>query len=69
MTYVGQLSLLRRLSDSPIPSENFLYADIRKGVLGPDQLGPVIPDEYTELYGLFGLLILLRMSVALRTGW
>jgi len=45
MTHVGQLSLLRRVADSPIPSENFLYADISKGVLGQDQLEPVAPDK------------------------
>jgi hypothetical protein len=45
MTHIGQLSMLRRLAGSPIPSENFLYADIRKGVLGPDQPEPVAPDE------------------------
>jgi len=45
MTHIGQLSLLRRIADSPISSENFLYADIRKGVLGPNQPKPVAPDE------------------------
>jgi len=45
MAHVGQLLMLRRLADSPVPSENFLYADIRKGVVGPDQPEPVAPDE------------------------
>jgi hypothetical protein len=45
MAHVGQLLLLRRLADSPVPSENFIYADMRKGVVGPDQPEPVAPDE------------------------
>jgi len=45
MAHVGQLLMLRRLADSPVPAENFLYADIRKGVVGPDQPEPVAPDE------------------------
>lgn len=44
MTHVGQLSMLRRMVDSPIPSENFIFADIRKGEVGPDQPDPVAPD-------------------------
>ena len=45
MAHVGQLLMLRRLAGSPIPSENFIYADIRKGRVGPDQPRPVAPDE------------------------
>ncbi|MFQ5822355.1 MAG: hypothetical protein ACE5I5_20465 [Candidatus Heimdallarchaeota archaeon] len=45
MTHIGQLCLLRRLADSPIPSENFIFADIKKGQVGPDQPQPVAPDE------------------------
>jgi len=45
MAHVGQLLMLRRMADSPVPSENFIYADIRKGVVGPDQPDPVAPDE------------------------
>ncbi len=37
MTHIGQLSMLRRMVDSPIPSENFIFADIRKGEVGPRQ--------------------------------
>lgn len=44
MTHVGQLCMLRRLADSPIPSENFIFADIKKGQVGPDQPPPVAPD-------------------------
>ena len=45
MAHVGQLLMLRRLAGSPVPSENFIYADIRAGVVGPDQPDPVAPDE------------------------
>ncbi len=45
MAHVGQLLMLRRLADSPVPAENFIFADIRKGKLGPDQPAPVAPDE------------------------
>ena len=45
MAHTGQLLLLRRLADSPVPSENFIYADIRKGVVGPGQPDPIAPDE------------------------
>ena len=45
MAHIGQLLMLRRMADSPIPSENFIYADIRKGEVGPDQPNPVAPDE------------------------
>lgn len=45
MTHIGQLLMLRRIAGSPVPSENFIYADIRKGEVGPDQPDPVAPDE------------------------
>ncbi|MFX1606767.1 MAG: hypothetical protein ACFFDD_12810 [Promethearchaeota archaeon] len=45
MAHIGQLLMLRRLSGSPVPSENFIFADIAKGVVGPDQPEPVSPDE------------------------
>ena len=45
MAHIGQLLMLRRLADAPIPSENFIYADIRKGVVGPNQPEPVAPDK------------------------
>ena len=45
MTHIGQLLMLRRIANSPVPSENFVYADIRKGQVGPDQPDPVAPDE------------------------
>ena len=39
MTHAGQLALLRRLSGSPVPPENFIVARI-----SPDNLGPLQPD-------------------------
>jgi hypothetical protein len=45
MAHVGQLLMLRRLAGSPVPSENFIYADIKRGILGPDQPDAVAPDE------------------------
>jgi hypothetical protein len=44
MTHVGQLALLRRLADAPVPAENFIYADIRAERLGVDQPPPARPD-------------------------
>ena len=46
MTHVGQLALLRRLADAPVPPENFIHADVRSGRLGPDQAPPARPDEH-----------------------
>ncbi|MBD0369704.1 MAG: hypothetical protein ICV60_02535 [Pyrinomonadaceae bacterium] len=43
MTHAGQLAMLRRLSGSPVPPENFVYADVRPDNLGPDQPPPVRP--------------------------
>ena len=45
MTHVGQLSLLRRLYGSPVPPENFIYADIAPSRLGKDQPAPRRPDS------------------------
>ena len=44
MAHVGQLLMLRRLAGSPVPSENFVFADIRVGAVGPEQPDPVAPD-------------------------
>jgi hypothetical protein len=44
MTHVGQLAILRRLSGSPVPPENFIFADITPENLGPDQAQPRSPD-------------------------
>ncbi len=45
MTHAGQLAMLRRLSGHPVPPENFLFAEIDPGNLGPDQPLPARPDE------------------------
>lgn len=45
MTHAGQLALLRRLSGSPIPPENFIFADITPENLSPNQPLPRSPDK------------------------
>lgn len=45
MTHAGQLALLRRLSGSPIPPEDFLEAAVDAGRLGLNQLPPRSPDR------------------------
>ena len=45
MAHVGQLLMLRRIAGSPVPSENFIYADIRCGAVGRSQPPPVAPDK------------------------
>jgi hypothetical protein len=44
MTHAGQLALLRRLSGSPVPPENFIFADITPNNLGPNQSALRSPD-------------------------
>jgi hypothetical protein len=46
LTHVGQLAMLRRLADSPVPPENFIYADIRADRLDADQPPPARPDQH-----------------------
>ena len=46
MTHVGQLAMLRRLADAPVPPENFLFAEIDAGRLGPEQAQPARPDAH-----------------------
>jgi len=43
MTHAGQLALLRRLAGSPVPPENFIFAEIDSANLGPDQRPPPPP--------------------------
>lgn len=43
MTHVGQIAMLRRLANSPVPPENFICADIRPENLNPEQPLPVRP--------------------------
>ena len=45
MTHIGQLSILRRLYGSPVPPENFIFADISATRLGKDQPEPRRPDN------------------------
>jgi hypothetical protein len=45
MTHAGQLAMLRRLTGSPVPPENFVFAAISPTNLGPDQPLPVSPDK------------------------
>lgn len=44
MTHVGQLAMLRRLSDAPVPPENFIMADIQTDNLSANQPDPISPD-------------------------
>ncbi|MDQ3908629.1 MAG: hypothetical protein M3268_09845 [Acidobacteriota bacterium] len=43
MTHAGQLAMLRRLAGSPVPPENFVYAEVSPDNLGPDQPPPARP--------------------------
>ena len=45
MTHTGQLAMLRRLAGSPVPSENFIFADISGDRLGSNQPLPAAPDS------------------------
>lgn len=40
LTHVGQIAILRRISDSPIRGENYYVANIAIGQTGPDQPAP-----------------------------
>ena len=46
MTHAGQLAILRRLAGSPVPSENFIFAGIRRENVSADQPAPAAPDEW-----------------------
>jgi len=43
LTHVGQLAMMRRLSNSPICGENYFVADIKAGQVGSEQPAPVQP--------------------------
>ena len=45
MTHIGQLAMLRRMFGSPVPPENFVFADVDAHNLTPDQAAPAAPDE------------------------
>jgi hypothetical protein len=40
LTHVGQLTMLRRLVESPVKGENYLKSEIFIGVVGPNQAPP-----------------------------
>lgn len=44
MTHAGQLAMLRRLAGSPVPSEDFIFADVRSDNVGRSQAAPRAPD-------------------------
>jgi hypothetical protein len=44
MAHIGQLLMIRRIAGSTISAENFLYADIKKGVVSPEQPKQIAPD-------------------------
>lgn len=44
MTHAGQLAMLRRLHETPVPSENFIYANVSAENVSADQADPVMPD-------------------------
>lgn len=46
MTHVGQLALLRRMSGSPVASENFIFAAIDAANVSASQAEPVAPDAW-----------------------
>ncbi len=46
MTHAGQLAMLRRLAGEPVPSENFIFARVDAGNVGPDQPEPAAPDAW-----------------------
>jgi hypothetical protein len=45
MTHAGQLAMLRRLFGSPIPAENFIFAEISTDNVTPNQAEPAAPDR------------------------
>jgi hypothetical protein len=46
MTHAGQLAMLRRLAGTPVPSENFIFARVEAGNVGPEQPEPAAPDAW-----------------------
>jgi hypothetical protein len=46
MTHAGQLAMLRRLVGSPVPSENFIFAEISAENVTGSQPGPAAPDVW-----------------------
>jgi hypothetical protein len=49
MTHAGQLAMLRRLHGSPVPPENFVFADVTPDNVTEQQADPARPDaEWPE---------------------
>ena len=46
MTHAGQLAMLRRLAGSPVPSEDFIFADVRAENVSRSQAPPRAPDAW-----------------------
>lgn len=46
MTHAGQLAMLRRLAGSPVASENFIFAGIRRDNVSAQQPDPAAPDKW-----------------------
>lgn len=46
MTHAGQLAMLRRMHGEPVPSENFIVADVSAENVSSKQPDPVAPDEH-----------------------
>jgi hypothetical protein len=46
MTHAGQLAMLRRLAGAPVPSENFIFADMSAANVGAEQALPKAPDPW-----------------------
>jgi hypothetical protein len=46
MTHAGQLAMLRRMFGSPVPSENFIYAEVRTHNVSASQSEPAAPDAW-----------------------
>jgi hypothetical protein len=45
MTHAGQLAMLRRMYGEPVPSENFIFAEVSAENVSRDQPEPAQPDE------------------------
>jgi hypothetical protein len=46
MTHAGQLAMLRRLHGKPVPSENFILADVSAENVSSHQPDPIAPDAH-----------------------
>lgn len=44
MTHAGQLAMLRRVHGTPVPSENFIFAEVSAGNVSSMQAQPAAPD-------------------------